>query len=75
MRFLLVEAGQSAVRGDEELKRAYKRLWVRKGNRAVAKVLVARRLAVRLYWTLRIEWTYAELVRHAGKPGSSCGKR
>ena len=75
MRFLLVEAGQSAVKRDEELKRAYKRLWVRKGNRAVAKVMVARRLAVRLYWMLRKEWTYAELVGHAGKPGSSCGKR
>ena len=75
MRFLLVEAGQTAVKHDEELKRAYKRLWVRKGHRAVAKVMVARRLAVRLYWMLRNDWTYAELVRHAGKPGSSCGKR
>jgi transposase len=75
LRFLLVEAGQSAVRGDEELRRAYKRMWVRKGNRAVAKVMVARRLAVRLYWMLRNEWTYAELVRHAGEPGSCCGKR
>jgi transposase len=75
MRFLLVEAGQTAVRGDEELKRAYKRMWVRKGNRAVAKVMVARRLAVRLYWMLRNRWTYAELVRHAGEPGSFCGKR
>ena len=75
MRFLLVEAGQTAARFDEELKRAYRRLWVRKGNRAVAKVMVARRLAVRLYWMLRNQWTYAELVRHAGEPGSSCGKR
>ena len=75
MRFLLVEAGQSAVQRDEELQRAYKRLWVRQGNRAAAKVMVARRLAVRLYWMLRHEWTYAELVRHAGKPGSSWGKR
>jgi transposase len=75
MRFLLVEAGQTAVRGDEELNRAYKRLWVRKGNRSVGKVMVARRLAVRLYWMLRNEWTYAELVRHAGEPGSCCGKR
>lgn len=74
MRFLLVEAGQSAVKGDEQLQRAYRRMWVRKGNRAVAKVMVARRLAVRLYWMLREEWTYAELVRHAGEPGSSCGK-
>ncbi len=75
MRFLLVEAGQTAVRFDEELKRAYKRLWVRKGNRAVAKVMVARRLAVRLYWMLRNQWTYAELVRHAGEPESFRGKQ
>ena len=75
MRFLLVEAGQSAVKGDEPLARAYKRLWVRKGNRGVAKVMVARRLSIRLYWMLRNEWKYAELVRHAGKPGSSRGKQ
>jgi transposase len=75
LRFLLVEAGQTAVKGDEQLRRAYQRMWVRKGNRAAAKVMVARRLAVRLYWMLRNGWTYAELVRHAGKPGSSCGKR
>jgi transposase len=75
MRFLLVEAGQTAVRFDDELKRAYKRMWVRKGNRSVAKVMVARRLAVRLYWMLRNRWTYAEMVRHAGEPGSFCGKR
>ena len=75
MRFLLVEAGQSAVKKDPERKRAYKRLWVGKGNRAVAKVMVARRLAVRLYGMLRQQWTYTELVEHVGKPESSCGKR
>ena len=75
MRFLLVEAGQSAVKGDAELRRAYQRLSARKGSRAVAKVMVARRLAVRLYWMLRREWTYAELVRHAGEPGSWCEKQ
>jgi len=75
MRFLLVEAGQSAVRLDEQLKRAYKRMWVRKGNRAIAKVMVARRLAVRLYWMLRNQWTYAELVRHVGQPESFRGKQ
>jgi transposase len=74
MRFLLVEAGQTAVRGDEPLRRAYARLAAKK-NRAVAKVMVARRLAVRLYWMLRKEWTYAELARHAGEPGSFCGEK
>ena len=75
MRFLLVEAGQTAVRCDEELKRAYQRMWMRKGNRALAKVMVARRLAVRLYWMLRNQLTHAELVRHAGGSGSLCGKQ
>jgi transposase len=72
MRFLLVQASQTAVRGDEGLRRAYARLAAKK-SRAVAKVMVARRLAVRLYWMLRRNWTYAELARHAGEPGSFCG--
>ena len=67
MRFLLVEAGQSAVKGEEELKRAYQRRWVRQGNRAVAKVMVTRRWAVRLYWMLRPEWTLRSKV--CGKGG------
>ena len=74
MRFLLVEAGQSAVKGDAQLRRAYRRLAAKK-SRAVAKVMVARRLAVRLYWMLRRNWTYAELARHAGEPGSFCGEQ
>jgi transposase len=74
MRFLLVQAAQTAVRGDEPLRRAYARLAAKK-CRAVAKVMVARRLAVRLYWMLRNQWTYAELARHAGEPGSFCGEK
>src|ERR1700687_2614906 len=74
MRFLWVEAGQTAVRGDEPLRRAYARLAAKK-NRAVAKVMVARRLAVRLYWMLRREWAYAERAGHAGEPGSFRGEQ
>jgi transposase len=73
-RFLLVEAGQTAARQDEQLRRAYRRLAMKK-SRAVAKVMVARRLAVRLYWMLRNQWTYAEWVQHAGQPGSFRGAR
>jgi transposase len=62
LRFLLVEAGQSAARLDPELGRFYRRLSVRK-HRALAKVAVARRLAVRLYLMLREDWTYAQLCR------------
>ena len=54
VRSLLVEAGQSAARLVPELKRAYQRLKHRKHS-AVAKVMVARKLAVRLYWMWRNE--------------------
>lgn len=62
LRFLLVEAGQSAARYDAELGRFYRRLAARK-HRALAKVAVARKLAVRLYLMLREDWTYAQLCR------------
>ena len=65
MRWLLVEAGQSAVRGDPQLRRVYQRLKFRRGS-SVAKVAIARKLAVRLYWMLRSQVDYAHLVRHAG---------
>jgi transposase len=45
LRFLLVEAGQSAARYDAELGRFYRRLSARK-HRALAKVAVARKLAI-----------------------------
>ena len=62
LRFLLVEAGQSAARYDVELGRFYRRLSIRK-HRALAKVAVARKLAVRLYLMLRQDWTYAQLCK------------
>jgi transposase len=52
VRFLLVEAAQTAARYDEELRRNYQRLRFRRGS-AVAKVAIARKLAVRLFWKLR----------------------
>ena len=60
LRFLLVEAGQTAARYDPQLKRFYRRLTTRK-NRGVAKVAVARKLATRMYLMLREGWTYAQL--------------
>ena len=62
LRFLRVEAGQSAARYDAELGRFYRRLAVRK-HRALDKVAVARQLATRLYLMLREDWTYAQLCR------------
>jgi len=65
MRWLLVEAGQTAARLDPELRRGYQRLKFRKGS-AIAKVAIARKLAVRLYWMLRSQSDYATLVRMSG---------
>ena len=52
LRWLLVEAGHTAARLDPLLERRYLRLKFRRGAN-VAKVAIARRLAVRLYWRLR----------------------
>ena len=61
MRFLLVQAGMTAVRGDAELGRVYKRL-AHKTHHGVAKVAIARKLVVRLYWMLRTNKRYPETV-------------
>jgi hypothetical protein len=75
MRWVLVEAAQSAVRYEPQMRRDYLRLAHRK-SRAVAKVAAARKLAVRLYWMLRGEMDYAQLIQGscAGEPGSSCSR-
>jgi transposase len=52
LRYLLVEAAQTASIYDPELRRSYQRLKFRRGS-GVAKVAIARKLAVRLYWKLR----------------------
>jgi len=66
-RFLLVEAAQTAARYDEELRRDYQRLKFRRGT-AVAKVAIARKLAVRLYWKLRKLNSAVPLARMQGSP-------
>jgi transposase len=64
LRYLLVEAAQTAVRKDEDLKRFYKRLAERRG-RPKAKVAAARKLLIRAYIMLRDEIDYAEFRRRA----------
>jgi transposase len=65
LRGLLVEAGHSATRLDPELRQDYQRLRLRRGG-SVAKVAIARKLAVRMYWMLRREINYTQLVRMQG---------
>src|SRR5438132_1073831 len=59
VRFLLVEAAQVAVRSLPEWRRKYVQLMMRRG-RKIAKVAMARRLAVALYWMWRKGWDYEQ---------------
>ncbi len=68
LRFLLVEAGQTASRLDPGLRRVYRRLAFRKGA-ASAKVAVARKLAIRLYIMLRDNIDYQEFCRRGSHAG------
>ena len=70
MRSLLVEAGHTAARLDVELRQDYQRFKLRRGS-GVAKVAIARKLAVRMYWMLRSQASYAQLVRMQGSPRGS----
>ncbi len=72
VRFLLVEAAQAAVRGDPQWRSKYLRLLMRRG-RKTAKVAMARRLAIRLYWMWRERQDYQQsrsFGSHAGQPGN-----
>lgn len=70
LRFYLVEAGQIALRKDQDLARVYKRVLLRRGH-AKAKVAVGRRLLVRAFIMLRDEIDYAEFQRRGVAARSS----
>ena len=75
LRFLLVEAAQVTVRSVPEWRSQYFRLMMRRG-RKTAKVAMARRLAIRLYWMWRQGLDYEELAKfgsHVGQPGHRDG--
>ena len=77
MRFLLVEAAQVTVRSLPEWRNKYLHLVLRRG-RKIAKVAMARRLAVHLFWMMRKDWNYQQLKKfgsHAGEPGNRHGVR
>ena len=57
VRFLLVEAAQVTVRSLPEWRKKYAHLMMRRG-RKIAKVAMAGRLAVALYWMWRKGWNY-----------------
>jgi transposase len=77
LRFLLVEAAQAAARCNPDWRRWYLHLMMRREKR-IAKVAMARKLAIRLYWMWRDGWDYSQLVEfgaHAGKLVTGHGVR
>jgi transposase len=68
LRFLLVEAAQVAARDDPDWRRRFLHLAMRR-ERRIAKVAMARKLAVQLYWMWRKQWDYQQVLQfgsHAG---------
>ncbi len=75
LRFLLVEAAQVTARSIPEWRSKYFHLAMRRG-RKIAKVAMAHKLAVQMYWMMRKEWDYEQLRKfgsHAEQPGNRHG--
>jgi len=75
LRYLLVEAAQVTVRSQPQWRSKFFHLAMRRG-RKIAKIAMARKLAVHLYWMWRQGRNYGELEKlgsHAGEPGHRHG--
>jgi len=70
LRWLLVEAATTAQRYDAGWHRQYVRLSMQK-HHGVAKVAMAHKLAVRLYWMLRSGENYEQVVERGSHAGQS----
>jgi hypothetical protein len=75
LRFLLVEAAQVTARSIPEWRSKYFHLMMRRG-RKIAKVAMARRLAIGLYWMWRKGRDYEQVKKfgsHVGQLGTGDG--
>ena len=70
LRWLLVEAAVHAQRHDASWHRQYLRLSMTK-HHGVAKVAIAHKLAVRLYWMLRSGDDYSKVMERGSHAGQS----
>jgi hypothetical protein len=70
VRWLLVEAAVHAQRHDASWHRQYVRLSMSK-HHGVAKVAIAHKLAVRLYWMLRSAQDYGQVMERGSHVGQS----
>jgi len=72
---LLVEAAQVTSRTLPEWRSKYMQLTMRPG-RKIAKVAMARKLAVGLFWMMRQGWDYQQVMKfgsHVEQPGNRDG--
>ncbi len=77
LRFLLAEAAQAAARVHPDWRRRYHHLAMRR-HRSIAKVAMARRLVIRLYWMWRNGREYSpslEFGSYAGQLGIVYGAK
>ena len=75
LRFLLVEAAQVTVRSQPEWRSKFFHVAMRRG-RKIAKVAMARKLAVHLYWMWRQGLEHGQMHKlgsHAEVPGNRDG--
>ena len=70
LRFLLVEAAQAAARRDPDWRRRYTHLAMRR-ERRIAKVAMARKLAVSLFWMWRTKRDYQQTMKFGSHAGES----
>ena len=70
LRWLLVEAAITAQKHDASWRRQYLRLSVNK-HHGEAKVAIAHKLAIRLYWMLRSGEDYQQVVERGSHAGQS----
>jgi len=68
LRFLLGQSAQSVARCEEQWHRQYVHLTMRR-NKPIAKVAMARKLAVRLFWMWRNGWEYQQLKKFGSHVG------
>lgn len=68
LRYLLGQAAQTVARCDPEWRGQYAHLAMRR-NHAIAKVAMARKLAVRLFWMWRRGWNYQQMKKFGSHVG------
>ena len=68
LRYLLVQSALSAARVEDEWRRQYAHLAMRR-HHGIAKIAMARKLAVRLFWMWRRGWDYEQWKKFGSNVG------